>query len=125
MDISKRREYSYDNMMKLITVYYKGQDRDVQARISSNDEGFSSIKLKEIVSLDGVNKVVEREMTSDKLEEVISTIFAKAGQQVESIINYTNAGSKVLDCGLEHVIQPYEEKKFIISTTEMKKVNMR
>lgn len=125
MNSNIRHTFTYDNMMKLISVYYKGQDRDVRARISSTDEGFSSIKIKEIISDNGVARIQERVMTKDKLDQIITNIFASAGQKVDGIIDYANAGSKVLDNGFEHIVQPDEEKRFIVLTSEIKKFSIR
>lgn len=125
MDSNIRHTFTYDNMMKLISVYYKGQDRDVRARISSTDEGSSSIKIKEIISDNGVARIQERVMTKDKLDQIITNIFASAGQTVNGVIDYANAGSKVLDNGYEHIVQPHEEKRFVVLTSEMKRFNIR
>ncbi|MBQ9019390.1 MAG: hypothetical protein IJ097_03695 [Bacilli bacterium] len=124
MDIYTRRNISHDNMMQLITVYFREQERDVKARINCNENG-SQIKLRETVSFDGITKTAEREMKNEQLEEIVCDIFSRAGQQVMSIINYAKAGAKVIDCGFEHVVKPNEEKQFIVITKEKSKVGYR
>lgn len=121
MDIYTRRNISHDNMMQLITVYFREQEREVKARINNE----SQIKLRETISFDGVTKVAESEMKKEQLEEIISDIFSRIGQQVMGIINYGKTGSKVIDCGFEHVVKPEEEKQFIVITKEKSKVVYR
>jgi hypothetical protein len=125
MDIYTRRTISHDNMMKLITVYFREQERDVKARIINTDDMGSSIKIRETVSFDGVTKTAEREMKREQLENIICDIYSRIGQQVTSVINYAKAGVKVLDCGYEHIVQPNEEKQFVIITKEKKNVVYR
>ena len=124
MDIYTRRSFSHENMMQLINVYFKEQERDVKARINCTDNG-SCIKLKETVSFDGCTKTAEREMKKEQLDEIICDIFSRVGQQVISVINYAKAGTKVVDCGFEHVVEPNEARQFIVITKEKSKVAFR
>lgn len=125
MDTGKYITITHDDAAKLISVYYKEQDRDVKARFSSNEDGKTSIQVRETVSLDGMTKTAEREMNFEKLNEIISTIFKRAGRQVTSIINYAAAGSRVSYCGCEHIVKPEEEKRLIVTLKPAQKYVVR
>lgn len=120
-----RYTFTHEDMAKLISVYYKEQERNVKTSFNSNEDGYTSIRLKETVIYNGETKTAEREMNQEKLNDIISTIFARAGRQVVDVINYAAAGSKVNDFGLIHTVKPEEEKRFVVVTNRMNKLNVR
>ena len=117
--------FTHDDMSKLLSSSYRGQDRNVIAEFSNNDRGYTSIKLTETVSLDGVTKTASRVLKKENFERIIRRIYKWAGQQVTSIVNYGEAGTCVMDCGLKTLVSPEQENRVVVRTQEIQKVNVR
>ena len=117
--------FTHDDMAKLLSSYYRGQDRNVTAIFSNNDKGYTSIKLAETVSLNGVTKTAIRVLKKENFERIVRRIYKWAGQQVTSIVNYGEAGTCVMDCGLKTLVSPEQENRVIVRTQEIQKVNVK
>lgn len=116
-----RNVFTCENMLKLIDVYFRSEERNVQLSYC-NKEGATSIKAKETVVYDGVTKTGERELGKEEIENIICNIFAGAGLEVIDIVNYGAVGTRVKEGNFTYVVKPGEENQFVIITKEMMRV---
>lgn len=114
--------FTHDDMAKLLSSYYRGQDRNVTAVFSNDDKGYTSIRLTETITLNGEIKREDNVLKQENFEKIIYRIYKLAGRQVTSVINCGEAGTCVMDSGLETLVSPEQENKVIVKTKEIQKI---
>ena len=125
MIVFDRYTYTCENILKIMGLYFKDEGRDVKTSFSNNERGEKIIKAKEKISVDGVTKIFEREMTKEEIEEIIFIAFARAGLDVVDIISYGAMGTSVKEGNFSSIVKEKEENQFVVITKKEQKINIK
>lgn len=111
---------THENMAKLISVYYKGQEnKDVKVNLHNGEDGYISVGVMEVINSNGIKRHNIRIINKDRFEKIVSDIYGLAGQQVTGIVNYGEVGTTVYDCGSTKIVTP-ELANHVVVTTKQK-----
>lgn len=116
--------FKYEDMAKLISVYFKGLENK-NVKVSFGDGEGEFISLTEISRVNGLTQRNPSTMEKDYFEKVVRDIYDCAGRVVTDIVNYGKEGSTVIEHGFTKVVTPELANHVVVTTKEKQKVLTR
>lgn len=121
---------SYDNMKKLLKIYYAQQGRNVELRISNeidtdrfNGMVTTSVQMIEKTTIGGVESKSQCYLSINDLKKIVGKVLEQEGKELMDLTDNAVSTNRVEGYGMgEHTVKSVTNKSFTITAKEKKQV---